>query len=244
MTEPLTLIFHHIGKTGGMTLRDIVTRQYPAKTLYEFPGGKEMERLDELARMKESRRKKIRCLMGHWIFGVHEHVPGPYAYMTMLRDPVDRTISNYYYITEFLPGTGTQRELVAEVSAMSLAEFAANEKLGISNFQTLSLSGERPGADLTGRSVTRETFLAAEKNLRAFAAVGMTELFDESLALYKSLFGWKDISYKKINVTPRRPRRDDLPAAVIREIEARNEFDIMLYGAARAKFEKEAAAFF
>jgi len=205
MTEPLTLIFHHIGKTGGMTLRDIVTRQYPAKALYEFPGGKEMERLDELARMKESRRRKIRCLMGHWIFGVHEHVPGPYAYMTMLREPVDRTISN---------------------------------------FQTLSLSGEKPCADLTGRSVTRETYRAAEKNLGSFAAVGLTELFDESLALYKSLFGWKDISYKKINVTPRRPRRDDVPAAVIREIEARNEFDLMLYGAARAKFEKEAAAFF
>jgi len=37
-------------------------------------------------------------ISGHLYFGIHREIPRPTAYFTMLRDRVDRILSNYYYV--------------------------------------------------------------------------------------------------------------------------------------------------
>ena len=68
--------------------------------------------------------------------------------------------------------------------------------------------------------------------------MGLTERFEESLALMKLRFGWKLESYSSFNVTRTRPKKRDLPQSTLDLIVERNRFDIELYECAAKLFEE------
>jgi len=54
---------------------------------------------------EELERKRL--VMGHFGYGLHQRLPGPSRYVSMLREPVDRVVSLYYFFRsgEFPPGS-------------------------------------------------------------------------------------------------------------------------------------------
>ncbi len=93
---PRPLIFLHIPKAAGSTMQEIVVRHYKGGKGYRFTGAP--ERFRAFAAMPEAERASYDVMTGHVPFGVHRHVPGPSVYMTMLRDPVERIVSHYYFV--------------------------------------------------------------------------------------------------------------------------------------------------
>jgi len=85
---------------------------------------------------------------------------------------------------------------------------------------------------------TAEILAKAKENLRYFSVVGLTERFEESLALMKLRFGWKIESYSSFNLTRTRPKKRDLPQSTLDLIAERNRFDIELYECAAKLFEE------
>lgn len=71
----------------------------------------------------------------------------------------------------------------------------------------------------------------AKHNLREhFSFVGLTESFDETVVMLKQMLGWKTFLYQhKENVTAHRPRRDEIPAAIMEMIIEHYWADILLY---------------
>jgi len=67
--------------------------------------------------------------------------------------------------------------------------------------------------------------------------VGLSERFEESLALMKLRFGWKLQRYSSFNVTRTRPRKADIPQSTLDLIAERNSFDISLYECAANLFQ-------
>ena len=59
--------------------------------------------------------------------------------------------------------------------------------------------------------------------------VGLSERFEESLALMKLRFGWRLKSYSSFNVTRSRPKKGDLPSTTLDLIMERNRFNVALY---------------
>ncbi|NEO03330.1 MAG: sulfotransferase family protein, partial [Moorea sp. SIO3I7] len=90
-----SLIFLHIPKTAGTTLHYIINRQYKSEYIFEVNCR---ESRNELIRMSEVQKSKIKVIRGHMEFGWHEFIAQPCTYITMLRDPVERVISFYFYI--------------------------------------------------------------------------------------------------------------------------------------------------
>jgi hypothetical protein len=85
---------------------------------------------------------------------------------------------------------------------------------------------------------TQEIFEQAKENLfRHFSVVGLSERFEETLALMKLRFGWKLWRYSRFNVTRARPRKRDLSQAALDLIVAKNSFDLALYECATNKFQ-------
>lgn len=248
------LIFLHIPKTAGSTLRKVITQQYRAdqtlKCYYQKQGISLREALDEMKALSKEPAEGIKIICGHVGFGIHEHLPWPCSYFTMLRDPIDRVISGYYHILR-----DSSHKFQAQVQRMSLKEYVSSGLLrseaarinavnAMDNAQTRLLSGHVVEAEISGAPLDygpcdKEMLERAKKNLRErFKVVGLSERFDESLMLFKKTLGWSSIYYVKANVGWNRTRKEQISKDTLRCIEKYNELDFELYMYAREIFDE------
>ncbi len=222
MNEKKIPIFVHIPKTAGSTVRSILRKQYDEN---EICFGNNEEVTSRLQTMCEKDLEKIKCFHGHFHYGIHQYLSNkPYVYYTMLRDPIEHVISEYFYVLRKPNNFAYEK-----VKDMSFEEFICTEEFKdrTSNRQTFFISGGQEN----------NLFLAKE-NLEKFSIIGITEMFDESLFLIGKELGWKDISYRKKNVTKKRPQIDEFPKHVKEIIEENNQFDMELYRYAKELLEK------
>ena len=162
--------------------------------------------------------------------------------MTLLRDPVDRVISLFYYLQKL--GSPLLDHLSIEDFLTSNIHYIPRLFF---NCQTLDLAAEHPGidkpcliwgkvkADINQQSPP-DLEKAKEHIDKYFSVVGITEMFNESVYLMKKQFGWSDISYTKKNIN-KHPDNTQLPEHVLDFIREKNKIDIQLYEWAKKRFE-------
>jgi hypothetical protein len=211
------LIFMHIPKTGGLTLRNIIDRQYKKTEILLHSRTAPPKR-----KLKKRDFSRIKCVYGHNRFGQHEEIPVPSTYITILRDPVSRVISTYYFIL-----ARKQNRMHHKIKNISLEEFVRSNDpdlmIPVSNHQTRYLSGE-----------SIPDLQKAKENIENhFSLVGITEMFDESIFLMKQELGWKNIFYTKQNVSTNRPKRDQISKDTLEIIKSKNDQDYELYDYAK-----------
>jgi Sulfotransferase family len=209
MDKNSLLIFLHIPKTGGTTLNSIFRKQFMRDKLFDHDNyqNKRMK-LEDLT---EEEKKQIQAIAGHYFYGIHHLFNKRATYFTMLRDPIDRVISSYYYLRN-TPG-------FERIKRMTLEQFVLSEPQA-HNLQTKMISGD------IGKNPSIQK---AMKHLQTFSIVGVTERFNETLYLLQKEFRWIDTEYKKINITKRRPAVTDLDPSLIQLIKENNKLDIQLY---------------
>jgi hypothetical protein len=231
---PSPVIFLHIPKTGGITLQSVINAQYPAERVYSI-GADINADIRRLRALPEAERHRLQVVQGHMSFGLHQFLAPGARYVTILRDPVARALSDYYYVTG-TPG----HPLHPAVRGMRLADYLDSGLTGqLSNGQTRLLSGDHLNGDpgIPGTApMTADDLERAKANLRThFAVAGMQEEFETTLCLMARVLGWRLRHYTRRNVGPRsgRPavREDDI--LLIRE---RNALDLELYDFARSTF--------
>jgi len=161
-------------------------------------------------------------------FGLHKILPQPATYITVMRGAVERVISAYYFMSNYMlhPNYWKFRR-----EGWTLEDFVRRSPR--ENVQTKMIAG----ADYDALC-TAEILMKAKENLQYFSVVGLTERFEESLALMKLRFDWKLESYSSFNVTRTRPKKRDLPQSTLDLIAERNRFDIELYECAAKIFEE------
>jgi hypothetical protein len=249
VNEERALLFLHIPKAGGTTLHSVIERQFAPAVTFSITGMTPSQSIREFIELPAERRAKIRLLKGHMPYGLHEYLSVPSTYITMLRDPVDRVVSHYYFVRRS-PGVGHHREV--ESGRMTLDDFV-RERAAIraNNDQTRLISGvEKVNRKLwSGGQGTNEEagdvdiLEIAKANIRDhFTLVGLAENFDESLLLLRKRLGWRNVYYVKQNVTKGRPAKRQVPRETIHLIEKHNELDMALYEYARQRFEEAIAA--
>jgi hypothetical protein len=239
------IVFLHIPKTGGVTLRRTLKWKY-SRILSEETLTKPRQ---ALARVPLSERAIAQVVTGHLHYGVHEYIPRECDYVTVLREPVARVVSSYNYILGH-PKHALHAELVR--SSDPLETFLRIDP-SVDNHQTRMVSG-RGGAELTARSpepLGPEALEEAKRNLERFLVVGVTERFDETFILLRRALGWRLPYYVTANVADRPKPVSESARELIRK---RNRLDIELYRFADrllstaiaeegASFPREVAAF-
>lgn len=241
-----TVIFLHIPKAAGSTMRKIINREYSKysnDSVYLFDGSNIESSIEKFKRLPKKDRNKIKILKGHMSYGYHEYFDNECEYFTLLRDPIDRVISDFYYILE--QPSHSRYEKVKKGS-MSLYDYLKSKmSVAMSNAQTRLVAGYLSGAgdvkkeDLPFGKCTEETLLEAEENLKEFSVVGLTERFDETLILLKRAFGWKTPYYTRANVTKKRPKKREISQESIRLIKDYNKYDIELYEYGKKLFDEQ-----
>ena len=220
------VLFLHIPKAGGSTLGEYVYNQCSAPNAiagdplsagvayleYGFLKPDELVVPEHVVNLLS--RADLRAVIGHFWFGIHEHVARPSRYITLLRDPLERVVSLYYY--------------AKLEETMSLEEFARNPPFReVDNDQTRRIAGVNPPVG----ECTRATLDLARENLRRhFDVVGTTERMDETVAQLKAKLGWNRevVSYPR-NVNTDRPKSSLLTPEALDAIRARNELDYELW---------------
>lgn len=237
-----SIIFIHIPKTAGSTLDVIMMRQYERKLIFplDLPVQKSIA---EFKKLPEARKREIKVIHGHMRFGLHEYFPQPCTYITILRDPIERVISHYYYILR-TPDHEFHNEVTSK--NMSLKDYVGSRMTTeLDNAQLRILYGVEATGNGFGQcsigfgQCSTEMLESVKKNIREhFAVVGLTERFDETLILLKRAFGWKPPYYIKQNVTKNRPLKEEISKDTLNLIEKYNELDIELYRYVEEMFEK------
>jgi hypothetical protein len=205
------LVFIHINKTAGRTIRYILRGSYGLRHCEVEPwhaawGGTPFSTPD-LRRLRKV-YPKLESIAGHRITGyvdLEEHGT-EFRYFTFLREPVALCASRFQYQIDY-------RKKNVEFDEWIGQEWSQNA-------QTKQIGGTESVDDAL-RAIEQKGIF-----------VGLTEQFDESLLLLKGLrAGDLDIAYQPINVA----QRNTLAAEVLasprmrRAIVAANSSDLALY---------------
>ncbi len=175
-------------------------------------------------RVLEKNIEHYDCIAGHfgYLFWDQKHkksmipsdVNRELKYITMLRDPVDRMISLYYYTTR-----GRHKDTFEQFVDHPPPSYPFRH----ANSQTLMLTGDG----------TTNIDLAKKNVKEKFLIVGIMELYNDSWRLMKENLGWKNNKYTLANKS-NHPTRDDIPKHVLHKIKVYNEKDIQLYEYAKS----------
>ena len=206
------LVFIHINKTAGSTVRYILRSSYGSRHCDVEPWSAAWDEapfsMEDLRRLRRIYRD-LASIAGHRVTGYAdlEEDGGALDYFTFLRDPLRMCASRFQYHVDHRKKTG-----------IDFDEWIQRDWLR--DAQTKRIAGTANAGD------------AIEIIRRKKVFVGLTERFDESLVLLKALRAPDlDISYTRVNVA----RRNSLAEELLSNPETRqalidaNQADLELY---------------
>jgi hypothetical protein len=229
------LVFHlHLPKTGGSTLNSILVAQYGRNRFLSYSGLVEQSDIEQFQATPPETLYRYDAMRAHTFFGIHEGMTRPFTYITIIRDPIDRLISTYYYILQSKGHPDHRYYVDKKVSFEQFIEARPKNQM-----QVQRLSG---GPKLKGLNPD-DRLRVAKTNLReSFAVVGVTERFDESLICMKNKFGWGLPVYRRKNETRDRPSRDEIRPALLELMLERSRLDTELHRFANQLLDEQIAA--
>lgn len=213
---PLRLAFIHIPKTGGNSVGAMLQSCFPREQIAPFI----YEHLNP-----DLPDESYRFVQGHFGFTYAKQLKA--QVLTVLRDPIDRVISTYYFLK-----SGNKHPIVP---TLSFEEFLLSDVPSIvaqiDNAQTWQLahgSLVKQRKQLAALSDS-EVLAQAERNLRSCFVVGVTERLDAFASNVSAKLGLSLPSQTRKNKTKERPAVDDVPVRLREIIESRTCLDRRLY---------------
>ena len=208
--QNIELISLHIPKTAGTSFRTILEEFYGRRSVVRFDIYKSGEvYLKDKPIKGNSLGRRTRVLHGHFSF---QDLTSKVDYdpaipvVTWLRHPIQRTLSNYYFLNKIIAERLKERpeENLMKRMGRSLMEFVAQEE----NQNIMSRFLE--GADL-----------------EQFKFVGIQDDFEEELVRFEKTMGWNGVANRVHNAT--NTNREDLTQEERDFILEANSKDMKLY---------------
>ena len=219
MSEPGPIVSVHVPKTGGVSFREVLAELAGEHIVFDYddrplaPAGAWTRLRRRLAR--PTLPPGTRVVHGHFVASKYRALLPTARFVTWFRDPVERLASHYHYwLREPDPENATCRKLL-------------DEKLSLPAFAALPEMRDVHARFLGGIPVER------------FAFVGLTEHYDEAMALFARLFGIeRPLAAGRANTNPERTGdRYDLAPELRRELASLNRADVLLHEQAVKRFE-------
>lgn len=254
LTPPPVLIFFHIPKTGGLTIKSVVQHclqdqcfdcelPVPDTALWVCSTANIAQKFYSLS---AEERRVVRCVVGeHVSFDVASIFSLPSKFFTIVREPVDRVVSHFYF-------SRTWHELPSHqfIRDMTLEEYLdSGMGLDYDNHQVRMLSGcpeldspwtfERGRLRISAPPVTRRHLAMAKRNIeKRFIVAAPMEQLSALVWFLKRLYGWPihRALYRIHHKTPGRPKVQSLSQTTRKRLEASNEYDSALYEWVKERF--------
>ena len=240
---PDLLIHLHIAKTGGTSLSSMVKHGFRSDEVFESinQGDETYNGLDRVTyeccqrRLMDYGLKRIRYVSGHVPMGVHRVFERPAKYITVIRHPVERVISYFFfriqindpYLKDGKPLTF--EEYVESRYDNQLQDYQVRVVSGCPDFDA---DAPERGGQVLGAPVEGHHFEEAKRNIdELFLTIAPLEQLTELALLIRLIYGWpmRRLQTEYKNPTKGRPYLMDIPSRLIRIIEDCNSHDMELY---------------
>ena len=255
LMPPDVLIFLRLPKTGGNTMDQVLEHCLPNQWFYPaelaVPSALLIRPTEGVAKkfrqLTVERQQSIRCVIGeHIALDVDTIFDRPTKFFTIVRNPVDRVISSFFYHI-------TQRHMVCYpfIKDLSLEQYVESGiGLDTDNHQVRVLSGcpeldapwDPNGRPISAPPVERRHLEMAKHNIeQRFVAAATLEQFTSLVWFFKRLYGWPlhRVIFRRHNETAIRPPLGRVSAATRQRLVEMNRYDTELYGWVRGRFEQQ-----
>jgi hypothetical protein len=192
------ILFMHIPKTAGTAFREAMAANFlEFEIAYLYPGPPGFL-VTDLRDLPLEQLRAFRIVIGHFQFGMHERLPQACEYITIVREPASRILSQYSYLQQFQP------ELVTGSNGQWIRLEELFEKrltVDFDNTMVRCFGGVDERVFPPGR-LTSESYERAVHHLRtAFRFVGHQESAAESFDWLKRHYNWNAVhSLPRVNV--------------------------------------------
>lgn len=233
------IVFTHIPKTAGGTLTQIFRDNFAADEIIDISHLKVRELSDSRAQLllkQEIERvsARIRVVHGHvnFCYDVQRYLNRDCVNITLIRDPVERVISLYYFVRQLKNGNRVAKEIVEK--HLTLDDFALYEtSQPMDNIQVRYLANSK-GPDSNLQPCHRYLLEQAKDNLlNRFHMFGTTENFGSFALRLCHSFKLNYNQTHRLNPSGK-PAIEEISPATLEKIRQRNSFDVELWEFARA----------
>lgn len=215
--------FMHLQKTAGTALWRRLNQHFEPSALYPGPDdGRPPETVlsvEQLLRCWRLRRDDIEVVTGHFPLCTIELLGADFRTLTLLRDPVERTLS---YLRHHREETAGESRPLEEIYEDSVRFELVHDHM----VKMLSLSvDEMTDGALTHVDFTRARLERAKNCLESVDVVGLQENFESFCSELTTRFGWKLGAPVMMN----RTRPVEVSDAFRARIAEENALDVELY---------------
>lgn len=225
-THPRKILFDHLPKCGGSTLDAYLEAHYPKRKIFSTDGLNSTESVRLFKDLPKKNRHGYSLVKGHLANELFDYVDPTCLKVTVLRDPIERIISHYYYAKR---SPDHYMYTFIHNSVMSLEDYACSNLSGeLRNWYTTHFSGLP--LDVAEENPEKSIAKAAEVLLNRYNIIGFLDNFP---LLIENIRKQGNLRYEyknnMVNVTKDRPRTESIPQSTVKKIEQGNSLDIVLY---------------
>lgn len=195
---------------------------------------------------------------GHFPFGLHEWLSRPAYYMAIVRKPIDRIMSLYYYSIQYRQFIRTSRKTNGQsydevFESRTAADFYTDFLPWIKAEQTLNGFLRCPSPELDNGMVRRfsgiglradqctpEDLEVAKKNIEEYySVVGVQERYEDTVRMTRIAFGVNLTEFHINRGVDKKKKTSKLDISQRKRIKQMNQLDIQLYDWVLERFEQQ-----
>ncbi|NQU34540.1 MAG: sulfotransferase family 2 domain-containing protein [Bacteroidetes bacterium] len=230
MTRPL--LFNHIPKTGGTTLRIILNRVYGVDKVFFINSKNINESVEKFKHMGVAERNSYKVISGHGAERFADLIENPFR-VSIIREPISMFISQYHYLRQ-----STNSNFLADVSTLKseedyldyaigmgqdnlLTRYFSNSMQWLANPNIQIPNMEKNGKDLLGQ---------AKENLLNYNFLTDLSNFDKGIFRLSQELRWSRIPmYRPSNITPKQNKQVNFSDNYYNRLKHILRWDIELY---------------
>lgn len=210
------LVFLHIPKTAGLSFIQSIQCHFERNEVTVMP-----QKVIEQQGNPREYLKPYRFIAGHNNYSIQKYLTKKSVFVTMLRHPIERTISAYYH---------AQRDVEHEFHQLALSHdlegYLENRQVrnAVTNLMSRYLYPDVVWEDIPDHIVQ------LKQRLDGIRFVGITSMFEESLLTVHHHFGWAyNQKVPKLNVNTERKPVEEISYRVRQDIQSMTTIDMELY---------------
>jgi len=228
------IFFDHIPKTGGTSFHKVLVMWFGESFVSPQIAGLGFTHAI-------TQYSHIPAIAGHIHYGPGDRLPDDRLSVTIIRDPIDRALSQYFSNKESMRNMDRHKQ---DLYNLPMEAFFCNDNNAVlSEFSNVYARHFAPLSDSyhkqTGIITTNMLLQFAQESLLKFDIVGLLDDFEDFCAMTAIMAGVTTFtSPPRLRVTQNRLRASDVDAATLDRLRELNSVDIELAEFSKALFYK------